>query len=74
MADYNRTLSLDPRYAVGYCNRGGVKFNMRDYQGAIADFHSAIKYNSGYEKAYFFLGAAYMRANRIKTPLKPLLS
>ncbi|URL61133.1 tetratricopeptide repeat protein [uncultured bacterium] len=64
LADYNKTLSLDPKYAVGYCNRGGVKYNMKKYQDAIADFKTAIKLNSGFEKAYFFLGAAYMRAKQ----------
>ncbi|QBP18269.1 tetratricopeptide repeat protein [Acetilactobacillus jinshanensis] len=65
-------MSLDPKYAVGYCNRGGVKYNMKKYQDAIADFKTAIKLNSGFEKAYFFLGAAYMRANKTRTLLTPL--
>ncbi len=64
LADYNQALSLNPRYAVGYCNRGGAEYNLGHYSKAIADFKRAIKFKNDYEKAYFFLGSAEMKAGK----------
>ena len=45
MADYNRALELNPKYALAYANRGYVKQVKGDLDGAIADFNRALELN-----------------------------
>ena len=41
---YNKIISLDPRSAQAYFNRGSIKQkNMRDQAGALSDFEMAAK-------------------------------
>ncbi|MBA4377621.1 MAG: hypothetical protein C0395_03050 [Gemmatimonas sp.] len=43
LADLDRALRLDPRYADALGNRGVVKGERGDYDGAIADFDEALR-------------------------------
>jgi len=43
MSAYNRTLELDPTYALGYYSRGTVEQTKGDLDGAIADYSQAIQ-------------------------------
>jgi tetratricopeptide (TPR) repeat protein len=43
LADLDRALQLDPRYADALGNRGVVKGERGDYDGAIADFDAALR-------------------------------
>lgn len=70
LADYNHTLNLNPKYAIGYCNRGGIKYNLKHYIEAIPDFKRAIRYQSHYPKAWFFLGMAESRGKKLKAAIK----
>src|SRR5262249_60612061 len=43
IADYNRAIELDPKYAAAYSNRGIAKQAKGDLDGAITDFSRAIE-------------------------------
>jgi lipoprotein NlpI len=43
IADYNRAIELDPKYAAAYSNRGNAKQAKGDLDGAIADCNRAIE-------------------------------
>ena len=43
IADYNRAIELNPKYASAYYNRGNAKEAKGDLDGAIADFKRATE-------------------------------
>src|ERR1043166_1930531 len=43
IADYDRAIELDPKYASAYYNRGDAKDDKGDLDGAIADFKRATE-------------------------------
>ena len=52
LADYNRAIQLNPRYALAYVNRGVIRSALRDSRGASADFDRAIEIDPNYAQAY----------------------
>jgi tetratricopeptide (TPR) repeat protein len=54
---YNQALSLNPKLAEVHNNRGTLKVNLNDLQGALADFNQAISFSPKYALAYFNRGA-----------------
>ena len=52
MADCNRAIELNPKYAVAYNYRGLVKQDKGDFEGALADYARAIEINPKYAEAY----------------------
>ena len=59
IADYDKALKLDPKYAAAYRNRGDAYEKKKDYDRAIADYDRAI---ADYDRAI----ADYDRAIRLK--------
>jgi len=37
MAEFNRTIELNPRFAEAYINRGKLRYGRNDQEGAFAD-------------------------------------
>jgi tetratricopeptide (TPR) repeat protein len=58
IADYDKTIEIDPKLALAYYNRGLAKYFLKDFKGAIADFDKAIEINSKDAGAYFNRGNA----------------
>jgi tetratricopeptide (TPR) repeat protein len=56
--DFNKILSLDPKYTVAYAYRGHSKVNIKDYTGAIEDFNKAVELNPKFDAAYVDRGRA----------------
>ena len=42
-ADYGKTIEVKPQYSQAYYYRGVLKFNQKDFEGAITDFTKAIE-------------------------------
>ena len=52
VADYDKTIQLDPQFANAYYNRGHAKRDLGDFQGAILDYDEVIKLNPQDAPAY----------------------
>ena len=58
IADYNRAIELDPKYAAAYSNRGNAKQAKGDLDGAIADCNRAIELDPKDPLAHKYRGVA----------------
>ncbi len=58
MLDYERAISLNPKYVVAYTNRGVTKFKFGDNQEAIINCDRAISLNPKFPNAYVARGDA----------------
>ena len=70
IADYDRALNADPKFAEAYINRGKAKRAQGDLDGAIADYEAAADLdpelaanNRDITQAY--LNRGYIRSNRL---------
>ena len=43
VADYSKSISMDPHNSIAHLNRGQVKRDASDLNGAIEDFNTAIQ-------------------------------
>ena len=58
IADYDKSIRLEPDYADDYVNRGHLKSQLSQYFGAIADYSRAIRLKPDYANAYYYRGKA----------------
>ena len=58
IADFDRALEINPKYAEAYNNRGVAKHNMGDYALAIVDFNEALSIDRDFAAAYNNCGLA----------------
>ena len=59
IADYSRVIALKPDFMLNYLYRGLAKYELEDYEGAIADYDRVIEIGSNeWAKTYFFRGNA----------------
>jgi tetratricopeptide (TPR) repeat protein len=61
IADYNRTIELDPKYAIAYGNRANAKGEKGDLDGAIADYTRGIELNPKDSKDYSYRADAHAK-------------
>lgn len=61
IADFTKSIELNPSHAKTYYNRGYSKFNLNDDLGAISDYTIAIDLNPYDAQSYFNRG--YSKAN-----------
>ncbi|MHC4756904.1 MAG: tetratricopeptide repeat protein [Planctomycetota bacterium] len=59
IAEYNKALELNPRFAIAYRTRGFAYCGKGKDDRAISDFTKAIEINPRYADAYFFRGFAF---------------
>ena len=45
LADYDKTIALNPNYTNAYYNRGNAKANKGDHDGAMVDYDKVIELN-----------------------------
>jgi tetratricopeptide (TPR) repeat protein len=51
IADYDRALTIDPKYIDAYNNRGYAYQCLKQYQRAIQDYDRALELDSNYSRA-----------------------
>jgi tetratricopeptide (TPR) repeat protein len=56
IANYNRTLSLNPNFGEVYFRRGIARSSVKDWRGAVADYTQAIALNPQHAEAYIHRG------------------
>ncbi|NJL12997.1 MAG: tetratricopeptide repeat protein [Microscillaceae bacterium] len=56
---YDKALETDPQHAEAYYHRGNVRYDLKDYQGAIEDCQAALRLNPGLIDAFFNLGISH---------------
>ena len=59
LADYNKTIEINPYFANAYNNRGLLYHAKNEPDRAIADYSKAIEINPKYANAYFSRGLSY---------------
>jgi len=59
LADYDKAIQFNPKYAEAYNNRGVVYSNLGNDQQALGDYDKAIELNPTYAEAYNNRGLAY---------------
>ena len=66
LADYNKAIELDPKYAVAYNNRGMLHYYARAFDKAFVDFDKAVELNQQIFVAYNFRGLLYFQKKDYK--------
>lgn len=56
IADFDKAIEINPRYAKAYYRRGIVKNYYQDHYGALMDFNKVIEVNPAYAEAYYRRG------------------
>jgi tetratricopeptide (TPR) repeat protein len=57
LADYDRSIALNPSYVSAYSDRAALKYEkFKDTPGALADYNKAISLDPNYAKAYYGRG------------------
>jgi tetratricopeptide (TPR) repeat protein len=59
IADFNRSISLDPSNGWSYAGRGSAYYGNGNYDQAIADYNEASRLDPGYAVAFWGRGNAY---------------
>jgi tetratricopeptide (TPR) repeat protein len=71
LKDYDKALEIAPKFVSALINRGGLKDENGDYQGAIADYETVLKLDKleaeQKQQAYFNLGNTYFNLKDKKT-------
>ena len=52
MKDYDKCIALNPQFAYAYFNRAYLKFQHKNYVGAIEDYSEAINLSPSFAEAY----------------------
>lgn len=53
LADFNKTIQLEPDFAFAFYDRAYVKYKLNDFRGAIDDYNYAIQCDPGFADAYY---------------------
>jgi len=59
IAEYNKAIEIDPKYAKAYFYRGNAYGSKDLYDKSISDFTKAIEIDPKYARAYFYRGGVY---------------
>jgi len=63
LADFNKVIELNPKYALAYYNRGTVFEDEKKYDLALADYNKAIELNPVFSPAYNNRGNLFANIN-----------
>ncbi len=62
--DLNRAISLSPRSAVAYYNKGNILYELEEYDLATAAYNKAIELKPDFGEAYYNRGYIALKAGR----------
>ena len=65
IAEYDKAIELDPRYAPAYYNRGNAYYKLENVDQALADYDKAIELNPNYAPAYSNRGIAHRKLGNL---------
>jgi tetratricopeptide (TPR) repeat protein len=68
--DYDRAISIDPKYAESYVNRGIAKFKLGNIKSAIQDYDRAIAIDAKDGEAYYNRGIARFESGEERLAIK----
>jgi tetratricopeptide (TPR) repeat protein len=66
VTQFDRAISLNPRYTIAYFMRAIAKNNLNDPQGALADYNQAISLNPQFTTAYY--NRAILKYQKLNDP------
>src|SRR5947209_6782471 len=69
MADYNRSMRIDPTYPAAYNNRGNAWYHSGEFDRAVADYDQAIRLDPKDTKAYYNRGVAWEKKRSLGAAL-----
>lgn len=64
LADFNKSIALNPKYPNSYSNRGSVNIYLGKFQESLADNEKAISINPNFAEAWLGKGVALYNLNR----------
>jgi tetratricopeptide (TPR) repeat protein len=70
IAEYDKTLHLDPNFALAYNNRGAAYANLGQFQRAIQDYDEAIRLDPQYTLAYYNRGLAHANLGQFQQAIQ----
>lgn len=70
---FNKAISIDPRYAHTYFDRGSVYLNLDNYDKALDDLRKAVELDPEYGEFRMALGAALFNINELREAKKHLI-
>jgi len=70
---YKRAISIDPKYAHTYFDRGALYLNLENYNKALRDLRKAVQLDPGYAEFRMALGAALFNVNELTEAKKHLV-
>lgn len=72
LARFDAALVRDPYHLRALTNRGNLKLEAGDVDGAIADYEAALRVDDGFANAHHNLGVAYRRKGQISKSVAAL--
>jgi tetratricopeptide (TPR) repeat protein len=72
VAEFSKAISLDPKCAKAFYNRGCAYRDLKNYPAAIEDFSRAIQLDPGFANAYINRGSAFRMVGRLTDALHDL--
>lgn len=64
IADFDRSIQVDPDYARAFHMRGLAKEGKREHEAALADFDKAVELSPEYGAAYYSRSALYAKMGK----------
>lgn len=65
LESYNKAISIAPKYAHTYYDRGSVYLNLEEYDKALKDMYKAVELDPNYAEFRMALGATLFTLNEI---------
>ena len=74
IADYSKSIELEPNFSGTYNNRANVYFTLKRYDEAIADYSKAIELKPDYASAFYNRGLSFYSLKRYDEAIKDFTS